>query len=189
MPTYTALPNVLWLLLSGGIALLAAAGAMLWTGRRFAGRGWRMPVVALTAVLFGGVFAVASGAARERGGVGPSPDPAAARMAVAEVEEARAHYARILPLIRNLHNPAAAAEMIATADHLDRAVKLRGGATPMDLTGAIDAVRATGSDLAARPIGVPPGIGEALEVLRTVLDTLTAGTGFPGPGPASDGRD
>lgn len=89
------------------------------------------------------------------------------------LDSARAHYARILPLIRNLHNEAAAAEMLATTDKLERALWELGGVDTRVAPEAFALVRGVAVQLSRQSIGVPADTPTALELLGAQLDRAT----------------
>ena len=148
-------------------------------------RAWRLPTGVLAALVFSAWIAGQGG---ERGNdrvvravAGQAVEtPDAARR---QLDEARAHYALVMPLIRNLHNGPAATEIVATADHVEGALRsgarLRGRARP----GALAEVRGTAALLARQQTGVPATTGPALETLQGLLDSLTVQVGTPDTAP------
>lgn len=94
-----------------------------------------------------------------------------AEQAQTQLVEARTHYERILPLIRNFHNDQAGGEMIAAVDHLDTLSSALGGRIPASPE-TLRSLRATAVSLARRDIGigVPPEMAAALEALRAELE-------------------
>jgi uncharacterized membrane protein len=170
------------------VAAVGLAGGGIGRAARVAGAAGTLALVGLGANVgrsggelvyrHGAASAYTSGApAREAAGEGErrreSDDEAARR----QVGEAQAHFARIVPLLRNLHNDAAGAEMAAAAEHLGSAVRLAGGSEAP----ALRDIRATAARLAVQPAGVPSSTAEALATLAAELDRTSARLAAPRP--------
>ena len=85
--------------------------------------------------------------------------------AMLQLDEARRHYAQILPLLRNLHNGDAANELLAAAVHVEQAqVALGGRGSP-----SVAAARSAAEVLRAQPAGVPAPVVDAMRRLEAEL--------------------
>jgi len=90
-------------------------------------------------------------------------------IARARLADARLHHARVMPLVRNLHNAEAGIELLWVVDHLGRAMREgtsgAGVAAPL-----LDDARAAALRLTRPSLGVSVSTGVLLEQLGAALD-------------------
>lgn len=164
------------------LALLFAAGALL----TFRVDASRVRAWGVSALLLGALVATwARGRRNERqptnvdATIAAAADPAAGvtesappmlDSARTECTAAREHFGRIMLLIRNLKNAEAGVEMLASADHLERAVREVAGAPDPRTAAVLQEARARATELIRNGGAVPVSIGTAIEALGSEVD-------------------
>lgn len=126
----------------------------------------------------GGAVSVLTASARElaslatavEGGPAPSVRALDDALARARLADARMHYARVFPLVRNLHNGEAGIELLWVVDHLGRAMREGRLGAGGDTAAALDEARAAALRLTRPGLGVPASTGVVLERLGVALD-------------------
>lgn len=169
------------------------AGGVLWANRRSVhpARTLGVTTIVLGALAASSWLAVERGAQRDATlapiapGL-PEPMPRATPaaqptldLARTQCAEARDHFGRIMLLVRNLKNAEAGAEMLASTDHLERALRAAGPGPDASTAALLREVRVGAAGLIQASGGVPVSIGMAIEALGSEVDRATARLGAP----------
>ena len=107
-------------------------------------------------------------------------------VARARLADARKHYARVMPLVRNLHNAEAGIELLWAVDHLGRVMRDAAPGAGTDTAAVLSDARAAALRLTRPDGGVPVGTGVVLErlgdeIARATARTMQDGTGTTAP--------
>jgi hypothetical protein len=97
-------------------------------------------------------------------------------VARARLADARKHYARVMPLIRNLHNAEAGIELLWAVDHLGRVMRDAAPDGGTDTAAVLSDARAAALRLTRPGSGVPVSTGVVLERLGDEIGRAAART-------------